>query len=344
MKDSYIFYKDKLKGEYKDAFEQIELYVNSQSVDTIVREDRLSSLIDSFLLAQEEEKPVRKIVGDDIKSFCRLFCSDMGTKNKILNILDIIRNIAWFELVLALGNLFYFDWSTLVFWTAGTDFNAVGYFLAISVGFALSSVIHAVVRRLMFNKRKINMNLLKGIFYFSLGAIMVLQLIIFGKNQIFIKCPLWLVIALSMAYLAVYYILNFKRFRDDKREKISFFEKVNEESNQDFEKVLLSRFERINKRNRKKGKPEISMEEFLEKEEKDCVTSEKIQYVFLVIPVVMTVNMYFTGQFENGIIDMAIFFVMCFAIEYFLWKTFKSSIDGWRTAIKNLRNSQNGEE
>ena len=27
MKDSYVFYKDKLQGEYKDVFDQVEMYV-----------------------------------------------------------------------------------------------------------------------------------------------------------------------------------------------------------------------------------------------------------------------------------------------------------------------------
>lgn len=49
MKDSYIFYKDKLGKEYLAVFEQVELYVLSRNVDESAIEERLGELLDIFL-------------------------------------------------------------------------------------------------------------------------------------------------------------------------------------------------------------------------------------------------------------------------------------------------------
>jgi DNA-binding ferritin-like protein (Dps family) len=69
MKDSYFFYKDKLQGEYKTAFDQVEIYVNAQNIDELTCEDRLGSLLDMLLSAQEAGRPVQKVVGSNMEQF-----------------------------------------------------------------------------------------------------------------------------------------------------------------------------------------------------------------------------------------------------------------------------------
>ena len=83
MKDSYFYYKDRLRGEYLSSFEQVEMYVLTQSFDEAAYEERLSQLLDVFLTAQESGRPAEKITGGDIQQFCRTFCSDLGIKNRI---------------------------------------------------------------------------------------------------------------------------------------------------------------------------------------------------------------------------------------------------------------------
>ena len=38
MKDSYLFYKSKLNGDYRETFERIEMYVNAQGIDEPTKE------------------------------------------------------------------------------------------------------------------------------------------------------------------------------------------------------------------------------------------------------------------------------------------------------------------
>ena len=51
MRDSYILYMDKLQGEYKEIFQQIDLYFSTQNVDEDTHEEYMGDLLDIFLLA-----------------------------------------------------------------------------------------------------------------------------------------------------------------------------------------------------------------------------------------------------------------------------------------------------
>ena len=52
---SYMIEKEKLEGEYKEAFERVEAYAMLRGVDSETQEDRLMNLVDLLLTAQVEE-------------------------------------------------------------------------------------------------------------------------------------------------------------------------------------------------------------------------------------------------------------------------------------------------
>ena len=60
-----------LNGEYKEAFTKIDMYGSMGNVDMDIYEDRIMNLYDMFVEAQEEGKPVEKIIGKDIEGFCK---------------------------------------------------------------------------------------------------------------------------------------------------------------------------------------------------------------------------------------------------------------------------------
>ena len=100
MRNSYTLDKDQLKGEYKDAFEQIDMYCLSLNINDDAKEERMSELLDIFLNAQEEEKPVEKITGSNIESFCKRYFSGLNWKNQLLELADTLKTLAWFLLVI----------------------------------------------------------------------------------------------------------------------------------------------------------------------------------------------------------------------------------------------------
>lgn len=63
MRDSYIFYTDKLQGEYRETFDRVNMYVGTQGIDDDTREEHMGQLLDMMLSAQESGKPVKKVVG-----------------------------------------------------------------------------------------------------------------------------------------------------------------------------------------------------------------------------------------------------------------------------------------
>ena len=95
MKDSYVFYTDKLRGEYKDVFDQVEAYVNSLAVNGDAREERLGDFLDLLLSAQEAGRSVESVTGGDLRRFCESFCADFGPKNAFLQVLDLLKSLAW---------------------------------------------------------------------------------------------------------------------------------------------------------------------------------------------------------------------------------------------------------
>ena len=274
MKDSYVFYKDKLQGEYKNVFDQVEMYVNCENIDRITREDRLSSLLDMLLTAQESGRPVKKVVGNSIEDFCQMFCSDMGTQNKIWRVLDTLKVIAVIELIFAFFDLLSADWSETDFWSVVSNVNASGYLLGFAACIFIGYITHFAVRSFMFKRKKLNMNLLKGIETCMIVVSFIVGFLILSSDKLnFFTCPVWAVMLVSAVYLIFYFIFNRKRSSENKQQKVNFHDVVSEKVNADFDTIMEKRYNVFNKRNIKKGNGELSMREFLDNEEKDCEKS-----------------------------------------------------------------------
>ena len=67
MKADYILLQDRLKGEYKDTFQKVQMYSTSNLIGEDTESELMMELLDHMLMAQEEGKPVSTIVGDDIE-------------------------------------------------------------------------------------------------------------------------------------------------------------------------------------------------------------------------------------------------------------------------------------
>lgn len=342
MKDSYVFYKDKLQGEYKDAFDQVEMYVNCENIDRITCEDRLGSLLDMLLTAQESCRPVKKVVGDSIEDFCKMFCSDMGTQNKIWRVLDTLKVIAVIELVFAFFDLLSADWSETDFWSVVSNVNASGYLLGFAACIFIGYITHFAVRSFMFKRKKLNMNLLKGIETCMIVVSFIVGFSILSSDKLnFFTCPVWAVMLVSAVYLIFYFIFNRKRSSENKQQKVNFHDVVSEKVNADFDTIMEKRYNAFNKRNIKKGNGELSMREFLDNEEKDCEKSDKMDWLFYVTPIVITAVSFFGTDFDS-VFDMlfyiAIMLVGQYVIMHFFFKITKNTNNEKRAWIARKRN------
>jgi len=94
----YIESKHQLKGEYEKAFMSIEkFYVNSYPRQSIDVQIALHRILDNFLAAQKEGKPLTEVIGSDIKKYA-LKMIDTGSKVKKL--VSYIAALLWLALFL----------------------------------------------------------------------------------------------------------------------------------------------------------------------------------------------------------------------------------------------------
>ena len=326
MKDSYLFYKDKLQGEYKTVFDQVEIYVNSQNIDELTCEDRLGSLLDMLLSAQEAGRPVQKVVGSNLEQFCKSFCSDMGPRNRIWYALDTLKTIAIVELIFAFFDLLGADWTGTDFWSALSTTNASGLIFGFAACALIGYITNFVVRLLMFKSKKLNMNLLKCIVYFMTGVSFAAVFGILSADQLnFFPCPLWAVMVVCAAYLVFYFIFNHKRSVENKQPKVKFSDLVAQQSALNLDSIMEKRYQTLNKRSIKKGHGELSMRKFLDNEEKDCDKSDSLGWLFYGTPIVLTGLSLLTTEFDTTF-DLVLFLVMQLGIYYlFMHFSFKAT-------------------
>lgn len=212
MKESYTLYKCNLNQFYRPVFEQIEAYVCTQSVDEQTREERLGELLDIFLSAQSEGKPVHKIIGNDIDRFCKSFCSDFNIKNRIKYVMKPLSFVAW---LLFASSIFDF---VLWLWFTASETGDYNIFHCVSrsnlVTFLLPLLIiilitNMILRRFMMKKRRITTDTFT-VAYLIEGGILAAVLMLTRANEWAISCPTWMVFICSVLYLAVYYVLKIK--------------------------------------------------------------------------------------------------------------------------------------
>lgn len=350
MKDSYVFYKDRLGGEYKTAFDQIEMYVTSQNVEDDTLEERMGELLDIFLISQEEGKPVREITGNQMERFCETFCSDFGVKNRLLYVAEYMKSLAKVLLFVSVLELFFSildilengGMSVKSAVSAAGSFNISGYLIGIFAAGLLAMAVNVVIRRMMFKSKKISMRLLRAL---SCAGACVGFLVIFfamsvSETELF-HCPSWVMTALCGGYLLAYHLLW---GRHNRRRKIRFLELVQEESRKGMPEEMEKKFQKAREKSLKKGKGELTLEQFLDKEEIECGKVERLKYFYILMPVlIVAAGFVFTllGEGFESMADMVIYLAVMVCVEtplmYGLWRITRLGVRERREWIKEKR-------
>lgn len=340
MQDSYIYYTDSLKGEYKEVFEKIQVYQSTIRIDDDSYEDRMMGLLDIFLDAQEKGVPVAKITGDNLERFCSVFCREGGSlKSWIFQVASSLRLVMWgfaidsfvclCDVLMELGS-----GNKEALWKNSFDFPVLPYIVMVCILFAVSDMINAGIRAVMFRVKKISWNWYVT-FEFIWLIIVVAVLYVVGIGDIGrLDIVWWLPGIVSIVYLIAYYALTKERRRIRRENRISFVELVKMQAKEDggsiavLDKTFRKRFEKKNARLRKKGKQELSWEQFLDMLEKENERLRKSNFaIVIIIPLVIVISsviaMAATNSFESAI--DALFFVIVmlageFGIMYLLWK------------------------
>ncbi len=334
MKDSYVWHKDKLKGDYLKVFDKIELYGQTGSMDALTYEERMMDLVDMFITAQDKGRPVQKIIGTDVEAFCGEYFGEYTWKDRMKSLPKQMLPLAWLLFVFAI-----FDILVLVtdmengssFWTWKTD--ASGWLFGYAWGILVSVIIGVLLRPFVFRSKKLSPNILAiATLIIGFGGIFC-----FADLMPMIEMPVWVELLVSGGYLLLYYVvrgfLNYRNHGSIKSQeivsKISFWGKVDEGIIQDLPKIHKKRFEKKNEKLAKKNKPLISEERYMEEFRKEVVIDKKVSLVSTIIIIVFLAVVVVSQMFQSGIADGALLLTLLFFIEIpiikWTWKGYKNS-------------------
>lgn len=97
---------DSLKGEYKEVYLKILMYLSSSNVPKEFQHEVSCDIKDLFVNAQNDEMQVKSIIGDDIESFCKEIIKSKKFKNQTL--FDIFDSISFALFMAVLGGISLF--------------------------------------------------------------------------------------------------------------------------------------------------------------------------------------------------------------------------------------------
>ena len=106
MADRYEYYVGQLEGDYLETFKKIQRYANVSIIGKKYKREVLSSILDTFLNAQSENKDISKVVGKDTEKFCRQCFGENPLREHILPVFEYMLPFALAWLVILAWNVF----------------------------------------------------------------------------------------------------------------------------------------------------------------------------------------------------------------------------------------------
>jgi len=324
--------RELLKGDYRENFEKICLYGEMCNRSTKVYEDRITNIYDLFLEAQEEGKPVSKIVGNNLEKFCKSYFKYESNLDAAREVCKRILNIV--------AVLFVFSWVDYLFLSEekvplkDATVGIEGLFIGIVVGVALISYFGYVRKKRIFVEGNVKHGL-----YLAL-VIVILFVGVFGLNILLgdvinIQAPLLATVIITGTYIFIYMLVtmiyrlvNYKSLKNPN--KLSKEEKAerdaaNKEIEEKSETIttardLSERYLKLKAKNKKKGKPEYTMTDFIKLIRKDISQEKGIKAFMIIMAVGSTCYSTFRAYGNDGIQGAILMFVILGIIMTFVCK------------------------
>lgn len=326
MKDHYYLHKDLLKGEYFQTFDRVELYTDASGIDPETCEERLTDLFDLFLAAQEDDRPVEKLIGDDIEAFCRSYFSEYTVRDRLKKQPRRWLPVVWFVFVMELINLI--GEGSLF----GAETNMGDYLIGLFIGVVLIGLVNACIRPFIFRIRWLTAGKFEAFLLILLVAFLALSFAL--DIDPIVLVPSWAVLLFTGAYLIVYYGVtirrNKKRYGTLRRPKdesrTSFWKEVNESVARDLPGELVKKYEKKNRKREKKGQPPITPGEYMDMLRKETAMSEKMNLAGVGIVLLFCLVISVREMIANGMVEGLILFAVLMVAEIPMWLLFRSSI------------------
>lgn len=278
---SYLFSKEHLSGKYLETFEHIESYCRTKLLSEQELEDRMGYLLDIFVTAQENNLPVSKITGGNTKEFCIGFMKNSRPAGLLNYIAELFKRISWVSvIVFALSAVFSLIAGAESIWDSvmKSSENAVWIIVGAGMGVIGEIISNIIIRGFIFkvkNYRAVYHKIVRG----AVNAVVIIGIMAAIMCELKLNIPDGIIYIAGVLYLLGFYIvrgiLNLRNGREfffsgAERPRANFSHMVLSGMVEEFRKMYANE----NKKRAKKGKSEMTEEEFNQKLEKENKTAK----------------------------------------------------------------------
>jgi DNA-binding ferritin-like protein (Dps family) len=336
MKTSYLTVKDKLQGDYLQAFQQVELYACVQNLDENTNEELLMEVLDLLLTAQKEGRGVERVLGADVEQFCQQYFDGYLWRSKLKSVAEGIYRLMWIALVFQLVEVL-FCWTeegNTLLSALCLPTDIAGYLTGFGGGLIALEVLRLVFRPFLFRAKKVT-----AVTY-SVGALVLSLAVSFGLLTLLgegsIQVPNWCALAASGGYVLVYILLRsagyyrmWGTFRRPKEPgETSFWGSVQAQSKQQLPEALAKRYEGINRRRARRNRPLMTPQEYTDLIRKENRWNQRLWPIVLVLVIAVILFSLVPTFIEEGIVDGLLFVAILMVTELPAYFLFRASFSG----------------
>lgn len=324
MKESFLMYKDKLKGEYLQTFDKIELYGMVENQDNDMYQERMMDLLDTFLTAQTKGMPVSKIVGKDVESFCKTYFEDCSLKERLKKLPKKFIGMAWWIFIME----WLFIWEDLQngvsIWSVKSDMEP--YLMGILIGVVAFGILLALFKPLVFRIKWLSSTMFSVIVLVLWIGCIILAVSL--ELPIVVELPAWILLFISGIYILLYHTIticqNWKIYGTPwkPKETVSFTKSINASVEEQMPGELKKKFEKRNKKRIKANKLLQTPEEFMAELRKEVKQEKTWGYVCFIAMLLFGI---YHGAFsfrDAGVVGGVIYLCLFLLIEIPIWKLF----------------------
>lgn len=316
-----------LKGEYKEVFTKIDLYGSMGNVDVTIYEDRIMNLYDIFVEAQEEGKPVEKIVGKDIEEFCKEYFKSEEQNHGIKNFLGKLANIMTVIFIYSIVDYMILAEDNIPFMERTV--NLIPVVVGLCAGFLLVIFGNFINKKVTFKKEKLHPTL----YYFAVLLIFIVGIVagVTLLDDVLVGLPLYIVLivsgSISIVFNGVALFINYKKKgtfhkvdKEDKRIKKEFEDEISFRGGLvDVASGMAFRYKRRKKKYARKGK-EFTQEDYAKTVRKEIASEKKFNIMLGIFVSVMIIIPVVHEIVTVGLFDAAILFVVLVIIEVLIFR------------------------
>lgn len=200
-----ITYKDysiKLEGNYKTTFNHIEFYFLTEIKELDEQLIILNDLVEMFLTAQDEGRPVSRIVGNDIDKFCKEVIQSVSSKKLLSSQFRTFGFYAFTTIIFVLLSATLKKGSLLEGLT--TYLNILPYLIGFTIGIGVTTLSKGLTKIFLFNFTGFNMTVYRVLTLVLLVSLVILSVIIGTQFTLEILMLHWIVLIGCIAYIGTY--------------------------------------------------------------------------------------------------------------------------------------------